>query len=205
MELNQEFEKVEIGKLKMHPRNPRSGNTEAIRESIEHNGFYGTVIAQRSTGYILAGNHRWKAAKEAGASHIPVAWIDVEEEHAHRIMLADNRTNDMASYDEAGLAALLTELSESMGLEGTGYLQTDLDLLLDGTAVGEIDPMEEWTGMPEFDMKDKTAFKSIVIHCKDQAAVNGLAKTLNQNITDKTRMLWFPEIEIERASNKVYK
>lgn len=59
-----------------------------------------------------------------------MAWIDVEEEHANRIMLADNRTNDMASYDEAGLAALLTELNESTGLEGTGYLQTDLDLLL---------------------------------------------------------------------------
>lgn len=205
MELNQEFEEVEIGKLKMHPRNPRNGNTEAIKESIEHNGFYGAVIAQKSTGYILAGNHRWKAAKEAGASSIPVAWIDVEEEHANRIMLADNRTNDIASYDEAGLAALLTELNESIGLEGTGYLQTDLDLLLEGASVDEVDPMEEWTGMPEFEMQDKTAFKSIIIHCKDQKSIDSFSKVIGQTITDKTRMLWYPEMIIERAADKVYK
>jgi|TARA_B110000116_G_scaffold266119_1_gene276358 hypothetical protein len=138
--IEQEFEEVEIGKLKAHPRNPRTGDTGAIKESIEANGFYGAVIAQRSTGFILAGNHRWKAAKEAGASVIPVAWVDVEEEHANRIMLADNRTNDMASYDENALASLLTELNESCGLEGTGYKPTDLDLML---------PKEEQTEKPE--------------------------------------------------------
>ena len=130
MLIEQEFEEVEIGKLKAHPRNPRTGDTGAIKESIEANGFYGAVIAQRSTGFILAGNHRWKAAKEAGASVIPVAWVDVEEEHANRIMLADNRTNAMASDDESALASLLTELNESCGLEGTGYKPTDLEQLL---------------------------------------------------------------------------
>jgi len=205
MELNQKFEKVEIGKLRAHPRNPRNGNTEAIKESIEVNGFYGAVIAQKSTGYILAGNHRWRAAKEAGSTHVPVAWIDVEEEHATRIMLADNRTNDMASYNESELASLLTELSESIGFDGTGYTAADLDLLLDGIPVEDLDAMEEWVGMPEFDMKDKTAFQSIIVHCKDQASLDLFCKTIGQSVTDKTKMLWFPKAEIGHAADKVYK
>ena len=205
MKLEQEFEMVEVDRIKEHPRNPRKGNTEVIKESIEANGFYGAVIVQRSTGQILAGNHRWKAAKLAGEAKVPVAWVDVDDDHAARILLADNKTNDLAGYNEEVLTALLTELNESVGLEGTGYAPIDLDLLLDGDSIEDIDPMEEWAGMPEFDQKDKTAFKSIVIHCKDEKAVSGLAETLGQKITDKTRMLWFPEIEIERALDKVYK
>lgn len=205
MELKQNFETVKVEALKPHPQNPRKGDVDAIGSSIRVNGFYGAIVAQRSTGCILAGNHRWQAAKAEGAKRVPVAWVDVDDEHALRILLADNRTNDMASYDKTSLSALLAELSESVGLEGTGYSPTDLDLLLDGTAAGEIDPMEEWAGMPEFEMEDKTAFRSIIVHCKDQTAVDGLAKTLGQNITDKTKMLWFPEIEIERAADKVYR
>jgi ParB-like chromosome segregation protein Spo0J len=130
MELQQEFEMVEVDRLREHPRNPRKGNTEVIRESIEKNGFYGAVIVQRSTGRILAGNHRWKAAKLAGESKVPVAWVDVDEEHATRILLADNKTNDLAEYNNEALASLLTELSESSDLGGTGFTVTDLDLLL---------------------------------------------------------------------------
>ena len=134
MELKQEFEMVEVDRLKEHPRNPRKGNTEVIRESIEKNGFYGAVIVQRSTGQILAGNHRWKAAKMAGESKVPVAWVDVDEEHATRILLADNRTNDLAGYNESELSALLVELNEAVGLEGTGYTESDLDQLLSSIA-----------------------------------------------------------------------
>jgi hypothetical protein len=61
---------------------------------------------------------------------VPVAWVDVDEEHATRILLADNKTNDLAEYNNEALASLLTELSESSDLGGTGFTVTDLDLLL---------------------------------------------------------------------------
>jgi len=130
MELEQKFEQVEIGKLKMHPGNPRNGDIDLIGESINVNGFFGAIVAQRSTGRILAGNHRWKAAKAEGKDKVPVAWVDVDDDHALRILLADNRTNDVASYDESQLASLLAELNESCGLEGTGYKPEDLEQLL---------------------------------------------------------------------------
>lgn len=141
MLLDQKLELVPIGDLKPHPRNPRKGDTVAIAESIAHNGFYGAVVAQRSTGYVLAGNHRLKAAADNGATHLPTFWLDVDDEHALRILLADNRTNDLAGYDDAALADLLRECVDAGNLEGTGYDQAAVDELLAsvGAVSGEID------------------------------------------------------------------
>ena len=124
--------KVEaLDAVQPHPRNPRQGDVGAIHQSIEANGFYGHIVAQRSSGHILAGSHRWIAAKQAGAKRIPVTWVDVDDDHALRILLADNRTNDLASYDDTSLAQLLVEIQEAVGdLAGTGYDADDLDDLL---------------------------------------------------------------------------
>lgn len=117
--------------LKPHPKNPRRGNTAAIRDSIGHAGFYGTLIAQRSTRRILAGNHRWQAAKQAGLTEIPVTWLDVTDEQARRIMLADNRTADRGTYDEQALLELLQTVHTETNLTGTGYDENDLTAMLD--------------------------------------------------------------------------
>jgi hypothetical protein len=60
---DQAYELVEVGELEPHPDNPREGNVDAIAESVEANGFSGAIVAQRSTGHVLAGNHRLLAAR----------------------------------------------------------------------------------------------------------------------------------------------
>jgi DNA modification methylase len=102
----------------------------AILESINENGFYGSIVAQRSTGFILAGNHRYQAALQAGASEVPVTWVDVDDARALRILLADNRTTRLGHDNEQALAELLKELADDGGLAGTGYDGDDLDELL---------------------------------------------------------------------------
>lgn len=139
--INSTTELAPLDTVRPHPRNPRQGDTGAIHESIEANGFYGAIIAQKSTGFILAGNHRWQAARQAGATEIPITWVDVDDDHALRILLADNRTNDLASYDDSALAELLQEIHEAHGnLMGTGYDGDDLDQLL--TDLGDPAPPE---------------------------------------------------------------
>ena len=129
--INEVSETVPIDTIRPHPRNPRQGDVGAIHESIEANGFYGVVVAQRSTGHILAGNHRWLAAQHAGATEVPVVWVDVDDDHALRILLSDNRTNDLAGYDTESLVELLQGIHASGGgLVGTGYDGDDLDELV---------------------------------------------------------------------------
>lgn len=129
--INQALEQVPVATLRLHPRNVNQGDVGAIHESIEANGFYGAVIAQRSTGYVLAGNHRLQAAQHAGAAEVPVIWVDVDDTEALRILLADNRTTRLGHDDPQALAELLQEILADAGtLQGTGYDGDALDELL---------------------------------------------------------------------------
>ena len=122
--------KTPITALVPHPSNPRQGDVGAIIQSIQTNGWYGTLVAQISTGHVLAGNHRLQAAIHCGLDRVPVHWVDVDDDTAHRILLADNRTTDLATYDDHALADLLVEMGKNGNLEGSGYDGDDLDDLL---------------------------------------------------------------------------
>jgi DNA modification methylase len=129
--INDGMELVPLDRLSLHPRNVNQGDLGAIHESVGTNGFYGAIVAQRSTGHVLAGNHRLMTAQQAGASEIPVIWVDVDDTEALRILLADNRTTRLGTDDTAGLADLLQELLADTGtLAGTGYDADALDELL---------------------------------------------------------------------------
>jgi hypothetical protein len=118
---------VPISELRAHPRNPRRGDLEAIKESLERHGQYRPVVANRRTNEVLAGNHTLLAARALGFERIAVSYVDVDDDQAKRILLADNRTNDLAGYDGHALVELLEELPE---LEGTGYDRAALDELI---------------------------------------------------------------------------
>jgi len=131
--LNEEYELVALNRLRPHERNVNQGDYGAIQESVQANGFFGALVVQRSTGKILAGNHRYEVAKQEGFDALPVTWVDVDDETALRILLADNRTARLGSDNEAGLAELLAELAATdKGLAGTGYAPEELDDLLAG-------------------------------------------------------------------------
>lgn len=110
-----------------HPRNPRRGDDAVVGESITANGFYGAVIAQQSTGHILAGHTRRRALLKDGQDRGPVLWLDVDDATAERILLADNRTAELASWDDEALLSLLEDHADA--LDGTGYTADTLAAL----------------------------------------------------------------------------
>ena len=131
--------------LEIHPDNPRSGDVGAIIGSIKKNGWYGTIVAQRVTRRILAGNHRVLAARALQMEKVPVAWIDVDDATARRIVLSDNRTSDLATYDNDALSAFLDAIVQEEGLdglEGTGYSEEDFDSILKSLEPPEPPPIQ---------------------------------------------------------------
>jgi ParB-like chromosome segregation protein Spo0J len=121
-------EVVKVTALKPHPSNPRRGSVATIVESLKEHGQYRPIVAQRSTGYIIAGNHTWQAAKELGWKEIAVTYVDVDDAQARRILLVDNRSSDLGIYDDEQLYDLLKSTTEDYGsLLGTGYDQPALD------------------------------------------------------------------------------
>ena len=118
---------VAIKDLHPYKKNPRKGDIAGIAESLEATGQYRSIIVQKSTGDILAGNHTTKAAISLGWKEIAVTYIDVDDETAKKIVLADNRLNDTASYD----VDILTELLGSIpDVVGTGYTSADVQKML---------------------------------------------------------------------------
>ena len=123
-----------IGNFTTHPRNVRQGDVGAISESLKAHGQYRPIVVHQTTNQILAGNHTYLAALALGWDKIAVTFVDCNDEQALRILLTDNRANDLATYDDAGLAELLKELSVTdLALTGTMYDADDFNSLLENT------------------------------------------------------------------------
>ena len=121
---------VEINTVHSHPRNVRQGDIGAISTSLTAHGQYKPILVQSSTNFIIAGNHTWKAAQHLGWTEIAVQYLDVDDDKALRILLADNRATDLATYDEHALAQVLSEYARTYDMTGLLWDQDDLDDLL---------------------------------------------------------------------------
>lgn len=122
---------VAVGDLRTYYRNPRQGDTVVIAGSLRENGQYKTITVNRGThtgrpNEVLCGNHTLIAARDIGLEVIDVAYIDVDNDQAARIVAIDNRASDLATYDDRLLLELLADLPD---LDGTGYEPGDLAAL----------------------------------------------------------------------------
>lgn len=125
------IEYVPVDEVMLHPDNPNNGDMDAISESIRVNGLYQPIIVQKSSGLILAGNHRYMALAAQGNAEVPVIYVDVDDQAAKKIMLADNRTARLGQDDPGLLAAMLEEITSTdegnLALVGTGYTDQEKD------------------------------------------------------------------------------
>lgn len=132
---------VPIDSVQPHPENARKGDLAAIKESLERFGQVRPIVVQKSTGYVVAGNHTRQAMLELGWGELAAVLLEMDDETAHAYLVADNRTSDRAAYDQAKLYESLEGL---LNLDGTGY---DLDYVESlGDALGATTVDETETG-----------------------------------------------------------
>lgn len=118
-----QYDRMRVDELSTFERNPRRGDVDAIADSLHRTGQYRPIVvnAGSETGRpfeVLAGNHTLLAARRLGWEHLDVGIVDVDENTARRIVLADNRTADLGDYDKDVLAEVLSSIED---LVGTGY------------------------------------------------------------------------------------
>jgi hypothetical protein len=142
---------VPIARLKPYGKNPRRGDVAAIKRSLRENGQYRPLVVRRQTMEVLAGNHTLEAARQLGWCELAVSYVDATAEQARRIVLVDNRTNDLAGYDEQALCELL---AESASLDGTGYDEAALESLLAATGA---EALPEQPELPDLPAEPRTA------------------------------------------------
>lgn len=132
-----------LADLNAYHKNARRGDVTAIAESLKTLGQFKPVVVNHGTltgrpNEVLAGNHTVQAARTLDWDGVQVAWVDVDEETATKIVVADNRTSDLSSYDNDALADLLGGLHD---YTGTGFSHADYTRLLPKPEAGE----DEWT------------------------------------------------------------
>ena len=126
-----QVESVPTERLFPNPANPRINEPAVphVAASIRRFGFQQPVVAKRS-GELVAGHTRWKAAKSLGLVEIPVVWFEGTDLDATAYAIADNRTHEFATWDDAALAAILEALRKEDALEGVGYTGDEIDALI---------------------------------------------------------------------------
>ena len=134
-----EVKKVDIKKLKSHPKNPRVHPESAIKKlerSIKEFGWTNPILVSKD-GYILAGHARLKAAKRAGLEEVPVIYLPLEGAKAEAYMIADNRLQQDTDWDEEILRDLIVDLENDIDLTMTGLEENEIDKLMEDLEIKE--------------------------------------------------------------------
>ncbi len=116
-----------LDELRPHPRNPRTHPARQIKklaDNIKLWGFLVPVVVD-GTGQILAGHASVLAARRLGMVEVPSICVDhLDEAQAQAFLIADNRLNELSTWDDQTLAELLLHLSlqnADFSLDLTGF------------------------------------------------------------------------------------
>lgn len=133
-------------------KNARRGDVEAIMGSIVANGVYRPIYVNKGTYTgrpleVLAGNHTLEAMRRLAEQNpedprwqtVDVWEVDVDDQRAAKIVLADNRTAELGDYNDETLLDILQDLPD---LTGTGYSDSDLADLITSMEEEELAPEE---------------------------------------------------------------
>ena len=104
--------RVPIDQIEPDPRNARThqSNLAAIVASFKEFGQDQSILVNQRNNKIVAGHGRLAAAQKLGWSHIAVVFVDLSDKDHLRRALADNRTAELAEWDDDLLAELLDEI-----------------------------------------------------------------------------------------------
>lgn len=105
---------ISLDKLDPNPEQPRVeiGDLEELTSSIKEKGVLEPLLVKPSSQggrwMIIAGERRWRAAREAGIREVPCIEMDVDDRAVAEIALIENmQRKDLTPWEEAdGLRAL---------------------------------------------------------------------------------------------------
>ena len=197
---------VKISEIKFDRTNANKGTERgryAIEASMREFGFADAGTLDRNNT-IIGGNKRTEVAGEIGMEDAIIIDVDgtkpvfirrndldldsTEDDRARRLAYALNRVGQLSLEWDA--EQVLADLNAGMDLSGL-FFDFEIDKIL-GREGEPLDPNAEWQGMPEFH-NDPKAERTIYIHFATNDDVDNFAKLLDQNISDNTKSLWYPQ------------
>lgn len=136
------YETATIASLMLDPANVRthdSKNLESIKASLARFGQQKPIVVN-SKGIIVAGNGTMMAAKMLNWSSVEIVRTDLEGAEAIAYAIADNRTAELAGWDEAALAQQLAalQIDDEELANIAGFTDAEIEaMILDGKEIEE--------------------------------------------------------------------
>ncbi len=164
---------VPIGSLKPDPRNARTHgekNRAAIQQTLREDGQQKPIVVD-GNGIIVAGNGTWHEAKAIGWKYIARVRTQLTGAKARRWAIRDNRTAELAEWDQEELDRTTEELAaefEDFKVDDLGFSDDELKALADGdfeTAHG-FAPKPPPKDPPAGEQSYPAVFK-IILTCKE--------------------------------------
>lgn len=208
------------------PRKHSEAQIAQISESMKEFGFTNPVLIDERN-VVIAGFARILASMKIGTDTVPcIVLVGLSEAQKAAYAIADNKLALNAGWDEELLYAELARIADlDFDINLTGFSEVEIlalpgandtkviDVITgpDGTPSGEAESRDpgdpktpDWSGMPDFDQREAGPFRTLLVHFKDQEAVDAFAKLLGQKLTDKTKYVWYPQQVKVAAPGVVY-
>ena len=189
---------VPLEDVQLDPKNARSHGGRSTASQIESLRSFGQVkpiVGNRRNRQIIAGNGLYIAMSElrkqdpARWTHIAVAWGDYDEKQQARLALADNRTAELSSWDDAALLEISgafdeadRELFDALGLD-----ELLPELPPDKTEEAKPAPLPE---------KSKLKTYQVVVECSDSGDRRRLMTHLKKQGRRCRALTWEGEVKM---------
>ena len=140
-------DRVPISSVRKDEKNARQHskkNLEAIKASLAEFGQQKPIVVDRD-GMVLAGNGTLDAALALGWTEIDITRSDLVGARAKAYAVADNRTAELAVWDDAMLAEALAEIEADEDFDSvcTGFDEAEIERAINkGTGAGGVDEDE---------------------------------------------------------------
>lgn len=156
---------LKLSELHPYENNPRQNDdaVDAVAASIKEFGFKVPIVVDKNN-VIVAGHTRYKAAKKLKLKTVPcIVADDLSEEQVNAFRLADNKTGELALWDEEKLAKELESIA-NIDMEQFGFALEAVDL-----SEGVVDnPYTTETTIPQYEPTGE---------CPDLSALYDTSKT----------------------------
>ena len=134
-------ESAKIKDLSNDPSNVRKHNErniDAIKASLKRFGQQKPIVVD-GKGIIVAGNGTFAAAKSLGWKEVQVVRTKLEGAEAIAYAVADNRTAELAIWDDGALAQTLAALQTDDSIDElvAGFTEQEIEELIHPTVKGE--------------------------------------------------------------------
>lgn len=117
-----------LDEIKPYEKNPRNneGAVQYVANSIREFGFKVPIVIDKY-GEIVAGHTRYKAAKVLGIETVPcIIADDLSPERVKAFRLADNKTGELALWDDDLLKLELDGLVDDFDMADFGFFDGDI-------------------------------------------------------------------------------